>query len=275
VGEGKRRLASSTGLPRVQEHEPTPSPAGKGERRERPILFSAPMVRALLDGRKTQTRRVVKPQPTPEVVDAGVISSGNPAANGVWSWLDSKELEWASTVGDDFRCPYGVPGDVLWVREAWTPVPASAYRMSEGVQQTVNPSDPYMAAIYAAGWDRSIPKWKPSIHMPRWASRLTLKITDVRVERLNDISEADALAEGLVEYDPTDEDPAEFAWDDERGRGEVFNNAVSAYRDLWNHINDPGSWAANPWVWAVSFEVVGSANGASPAGSQLGLKRNS
>jgi hypothetical protein len=129
---------------------------------------------------------------------------------------------------------------LLWVREAFTCVPASAYRLSEGVEQTVNPSDPYEAAIYAAGWDRGIPKWKPSIHMPRWASRITLRVTDVRVERLNEISEADALAEGMTF-------PEGMQWG---------NDPVDAYAGLWNHINGPGAWDLNPWVWCVSFEAV-------------------
>ena len=220
----------------------------------RPILFSGPMVRALLDGTKTQTRRAVKPQPPAEVQDAGVISSGNPEANGTWLWLDHIDLDCASQVGDDSRCPYGVPGDLLWAREAWTLVPATAYRMSEGLEQTVNPQDPHDAAIYCQGWDRSIPKWRPSIHLPRWASRLTLPIVDVRIERLSAISDADARAEGIVEIAPADrrDGMRHFGVP---GLKIDQPTPARAYIALWAAINGQASANANPWVWAVSFEV--------------------
>jgi hypothetical protein len=240
--------------------------AEKMEGRERPILFSAPMVRALLAGTKTQTRRIVKPQP------GRVFSPGDvPVTSGELYAYATLDEGWMlvraghqprenALVG---RCPYGVPGDVLWVREAFTCVPASAYRMSEGVQQTVNPDDPYEAAIYAAGWDRSIPKWKPSIHMPRWASRITLRITDVRVERLNDISEANAKAEGIVQLEPPAHNGRRNFGVENMGPdvSPVCNQPTAgrAYRFLWERINGSGSWDANPWVWAVSFERVDQA----------------
>jgi hypothetical protein len=236
--------------------------------KERPILMSAPMVRACLRevDPKTQTRRVVKPQPDwlPEVHSVERTEA--------LFWPLAGEGRGHQCGAPLTRCPYGVPGDTLWVREAWTQVPASAYRMSEGVQQTVNPGDPDMAAIYAAGWDRSIPKWRPSIHMPRWASRITLRITDVRVERLQDISEADAKAEGVHRIG---EEYASFAdpescwhqgpnlWTVESagpiGGSLSSPTAAGAYRMLWEDINGwdgPGSWDANPWVWALSFERI-------------------
>lgn len=198
--------------------------------RERGILFSAPMVRALLAGTKTQTRRIVKPP-------IGGINWGK-------------------------RCPYGQPGDRLWVREKWAPVTATAYRMSDGVQQTVNPNDEDTAAIYAAGWDRSGPgRWRPSIHMPRWASRITLEVTGVRVERLQEISPADACAEGAAEIlDRPHADPLRSAAYDKFGvtlnDGERYAGSVAAYAALWESINGPGSWDANPWVWVVEFKRV-------------------
>ena len=161
--------------------------------KERPILFSAPMIAALLDGTKTQTRRVVKAS------------------------------------GEGVRCPYGKPGDRLWVRETHALVTATAYRASVGVQQTVNPSDPSEAAIYRAGWDRTrSTRWRPSIHMPRWASRISLAITEVRVERLQAITAADARAEGVA--------------------------GVAEYRLLWDVIHGADAWEVNPWVWVVVFE---------------------
>ena len=225
--------------------------------RSRPILFSSAMIRALLDGRKTQTRRVVKPQP--------VVAS-----DGCWSWSPHRAQGLHHGQGGSVRdmlqclppyCPYGVPGDVLWARESWTRVPASAYRMSEGVQQTIDPSDPDMAAIYAAGWERSIPKWRPSIHMPRWASRLMLEITDIRVERLQDISEEDAQAEGVGEYacpgPHRGPGATYFTADPTAGEDMPISRTtpIAAYKALWEHINGCGSWDANPWVWVLTFTV--------------------
>jgi hypothetical protein len=212
-------------------------------------LFSGAMVRALLAGQKSQTRRAVKPQPV-SVGYQPLISFNRGVAE--WSFgredVDARGLRW-------WRCPYGAPGDRLWVREAFTVVPASAYRMSEGIQQTVNPDDPDVAAIYAAGWDRSIPKWRPSIHMPRWASRLTLQVTDVRVERLQDISGADAFDEGIrFTLERREDGGGKSGWGIE---GEVQGNTPEhGYSLLWDRINGAGSWQANPWVWAVSFKVT-------------------
>lgn len=239
--------------------------------KERPILFSAPMVRAILDGRKTQTRRVVKGRWLSLVERVLEI-------NGEWVW---------DTIEYELTTPFGRPDDRLWVRENFTVVPASAYRMSEGVQQTVNPNDPYEAAIYASGWDRSIPKWKPSIHMPRWASRITLEITGVRVERLQDISEADAIAEGIYNQPPSANDRdwyksycadrmEEPDWVNfekgvwiapgtrqgfgiakaDRERPQWGPTAAFAYRCLFEHINGPKSWEENPWVWVVEFRRI-------------------
>ena len=188
--------------------------------KERPILFSGPMVRAILAGTKTQTRRVVKPQ-TAILTDATARSIG----------IQPPARENPPVI----PCPYGAPGDLLWVRETHAIVPASAYRCSREedgspVPHRVSP-DGEEWAVYRAGWSRSDPhRWRPSIHMPRWASRLTLRVTDVRVERLQAISEADARAEGVA--------------------------SVAEYAALWDAINGAGSWAANPWVWAIGFEVV-------------------
>jgi len=188
--------------------------------KERPIIFSAPMVRAILAGAKTQTRRVMKPQFAADAVPAempatdpigGWVVGGH---SGVW-WCD------AAANPDDARlCPYGQPGDRLWVRETFAIVPRTAYRCSKGVQQVLRPDDDHDAAIYRAGWDRSNGGfcWRPSVHMPRWASRITLEVTGVRVERLQEISEADFIAEG---------------------------NPWGVYLN---------SWAANPWVWVVQFK---------------------
>jgi hypothetical protein len=211
--------------------------------KERPILFSAPMVRALLAGTRTQTRRVLKGlQP--------------------WGIKDGKP-EWA-IAGTQPKCPYGQPGDRLWCKEAH----AFSVIDPEGLDWCDDPEN--YDVIYradehqpAGGWrdsDGNViqPKWRPSIHMPRWASRITLEVTGVRVERLQDISEADAMAEGIVEcpIPADDEGPRRIGymvWPDD-GKSGLTATAVAAYRKLWESINGHGSWDANPWVWTIDFK---------------------
>ncbi|MBZ0126401.1 MAG: hypothetical protein K8F32_08535 [Rhodocyclaceae bacterium] len=185
---------------------------------ERPILFSAPMVRAILDGRKTQTRRIVKPQPTITALDDGRYDA---------AWGGRFALG-CSTPGECLSpwSPYGQPDDRLWVRETFSEF------------DTLNG----MVCWYKAESDdpdywHNV-TWRPSIHMPRRLSRITLEITGVRVERLQEISEADAEAEGCT-ADPCD--------------GPTF---YDDFASLWRRINGPDSWAANPWVWVISFKRV-------------------
>jgi len=218
----------------------------------RPILFSGPMVRALLDGRKTQTRRIVKPQPPAAAKDAGVIASGSDS-NGIWWWLDSTDLMEAGPVGDEFRCPYGVPGDLLWVRETH-----AQFAVGEGRDRPVPQCAAYRSTCAADGtfdyvngrgevMNLKITKWTSAIHMPRWASRLTLRLHDVRVQRLREISEADSRAEGARCLDIVS------------GRetmDERIGSYASHYRHIWEEINGQGSWNANPWVWALTFAVL-------------------
>jgi hypothetical protein len=180
--------------------------------KERPILFSAPMVRALLDGSKTQTRRVAK------LTDAAHVKE--PRGHRRWHPGDPAA---------SLACPYGQPGDRLWVRETW--IDASSALHS--------------CVIYRAdGNDQACGQpWKPSIFMPRWASRITLEITAVRCERLQDISEADAMADGAPWTPCTYEHPD---WTPYR----------LGYCKLWESINGPDSWSANPWVWVIEFKKV-------------------
>lgn len=209
---------------------------------ERPILFSAPMVRALLDGTKTQTRRVVKPQfaadalpcemPATDPIGGWVV----PGHSGLW-WCDA-----AANADDARRCPYGKPSDRLWVREAWARINRThgIERITTGVVEYAHRADmaPAMAAdrLFYGGM------WRPSIHMPRAASRITLEVTGVRVERLQEITRGDAMAEGCPFPNmAAGHDPREW------------------YAKLWNDINGPGSWDANPWVWAITFRRVDSA----------------
>lgn len=213
---------------------------------ERPILFSGPMVRAILEGRKSQTRRVLK---NPEYY-------GCPTGDCPHQYGHECDAAMQVHALPDVRIKVG---DTLWVRESWY---CDDYRVQRGPYLQPDDMDLDQARadgilIYAADklhpYEQEQPIWKPSIHMPRWASRITLKVTDVRVERLQDISEADAIAEGIVRYEPTLEDAAEYA----ATEGQMIeNNPRQAFRDLWTSINGQASWDANPWVVAYSFERV-------------------
>jgi len=208
--------------------------------KERGILFSAPMVRALLAGTKTQTRRALKRQPWASCS----IEEGNEGESPfVYSALHGAgpghEVEESRT---PCRCPYGMPGDRLWVRETWAQ------------PTTLDPGPTFYRADYpacAAGFSNLPPPdeitWKPSIHMFRKDSRILLEIVSVRVERLRDISEADAAAEGWPRRPEVSDDPQVHA-----------DAARDWYMDLWEQINGVGSWGANPWVWVVEFRRIGS-----------------
>lgn len=222
--------------------------------RERPILFSGPMIRALLAGTKTQTRRAAKkPVRHPDL--------GNLYTPGalVLEREPQHVIERAS--------PYGAPGDRLWVREAWAPDPPIdntwASTQWNGCGRTVSEVPERFRhprfCIYAANWLHGPIRWTPSIHMPRWASRITLEVTGVRVERLQAISEADALAEGIRWLNGM----ATF----NDGLHES-DTAVESYAALWEQINGAGSWDANPWVWCVEFRRVVPASPTSKAGEQ-------
>ncbi|MGE4195933.1 MAG: hypothetical protein AB7G11_02260 [Phycisphaerales bacterium] len=204
--------------------------------RERPIIFSGPMVRALLDGRKTATRRVIRGVHKVEMPEYGPVDCIKD-----WDGCPSR-LDWAPRNWE--ICPYGVAGERLWVRETW-----SYYRPFGG-----DPTDQviYRADLDECGqcplmldgrkvWVNVREPWKPSIYMPRWASRITLEITDVRIERLQAISEDDAVAEGLQPV---------VSW-----TGLVVS-ARFRFEKLWDSLNGkrPGcAWADNPWCWTIAF----------------------
>lgn len=204
---------------------------------DRPILFSAPMVRAILDGRKTQTRRVVKsPWKKREIVNLRSFYNDN---GNSWSGEFDDPHNWGiPNVIDqdplsvyDMACKYGSRGDRLWVRETFGCLGRSP---KDGA-----PSDSEKSTTCYKATDRvpeHIIKWRPSIHMPRWASRITLEITNVRVERLQDISEADSIDEGV----PADSDA----------------EPQDIYMSIWNELNGPASWFSNPWVWVIEFKRV-------------------
>lgn len=214
---------------------------------EKPIIFGGEMVRAILDGRKTQTRRVIKPQP-----------QGSP----YWTWHEG--AFYPNNV--DARparlvCPYGQPGNKLWVRETWwedSPLAAEVLlgrtgkligydatpecymRVKEGITEYRTDAHP---PSVRAEWEM-FSQWRrrSPIHMPRWASRLTLEITDVRAERIKELSWADAIAEGITNRDIC----------------KHCDSAQMAFREKWDAINAKRgySWDSNPWVWAITFRVV-------------------
>jgi hypothetical protein len=189
---------------------------------EKPILFSGPMVRAIMDGSKTMTRRIVKPQPPPETLEMRLHGD---------EWLPCwEDDDYAGCyvahgdMGHRRRCPYGRPGDRLWVRETFQDDSGLEFDMP--------------MCVYRATDNTAATRWRPSIHMPRWASRITLEVVAVRVERLNDISAYDAISEGIDLTGATD------------------RAARQSFQLLWESINGAGSWAANPWVWVVEFRRV-------------------
>ena len=232
---------------------------------DRPILFSAEMVRAILDGRKTQTRRIIKPQPPAEAesVCRQLYSQEAPEFDGAWTWWAGKPQ---APITKPLFCRYGVPGDTLWVRETWcqgaddgrqVPLRMATLYRADGEHVTLSDGDGF-TQTNRDGSEKS--PWRPSIHMPRWASRITLRITNVRVERLQDIegqhpSESDAIAEGVRAIHHGD---GQYYYSALRDEPHPKNccDPTDAFHELWNDINGAGSWEANPWVWVVAFERV-------------------
>jgi len=205
---------------------------------ERPILFSAPMVRALLAGTKTQTRRILAAARLSHV-QIEENDDGKP-----WPWMYDGERD----ADHWFSCHLGKPGDRLWVREAWRTV------------AEMDPIPPRLLTPAHRIWfeaDRPHQtghgRLRASMHMPRRFSRITLEVTGVRVERLQDISDADAIAEGL------DVLAGVGAIYGIKGTTNWSDDPRQAYRSLWESINGPDSWAANPWVWVVEFKRVKAA----------------
>ncbi|MBD3261036.1 MAG: hypothetical protein GF334_05040 [Candidatus Altiarchaeales archaeon] len=219
---------------------------------EKPILFSGEMVRAILDGRKTQTRRVVKPQAekyTGDILGQPVIY---PWRNGGY---DAKPI----------KCPYGKPGEELWVRETFT----YGYDLNDAHPECAvfDFGDPDM--IFAPGenketrhYARAWSQRKPGIYMPRWASRIQLQVKDIKVKRVQDITESDAIAEGLT-YLPNAKrwgvwDQTNCTIDGRARMTEHFESPVDAFAHLWDSINRKRGygWDKNPWVWVVTFERI-------------------
>lgn len=202
--------------------------------KERPILFTPDMARAILDGRKTQTRRIIKHLP------AGVATIWHDGAE--WNVENAAGNTWLGRL----TCPYGNPGDHLWVRETW------AKQLDGKIIYRADHENWQLADYTTTG------AWRPSIHMPRAASRITLQITDIRAHRLHDITEADAIAEGLHFTVPNS--GPNIYYDNYHTSGwldpEMLNNPIASYLTLWGKINGPHSWRQNPWVWAITFKPI-------------------
>lgn len=202
--------------------------------KERPIIFSAPMVRAILEGRKTQTRRIVKDNP----VDIVTLIGADDKPTGEYGLCFHP-----SVIERRVSCPYGQPGDRLWVRErGWMAPSKTAFTPYVGNERSSPPLNP----------DNLPYKACPSIHMPRWASRIDLEITGIRVERLCNITPEDCWAEGLEAWLENDDNLPKY----EDGSPGKYMNEKTAFRALWQSINGPGSWIENPWVWAVKFKRI-------------------
>ncbi|ENU1225073.1 hypothetical protein [Providencia rettgeri] len=196
--------------------------------KERGIIFNSEMVRAILDGRKTQTRRIINPQP--ELTQ----KSGFKWKGGLFG-AGSDDRETNRNFAHK-NCPLGKIGVRLWVRETFQA--GLCTESTFAYKATHKPSD------LEEGWDEII-KWRPSIHMPRFASRITLEITNVRVERLQSISEEDAKAEG---FDNSQSDAANsIGW---------FEKPIRAFRRAWENIYGTEGWGSNPWVWVIEFKKV-------------------
>lgn len=215
--------------------------------RELPILFSTPMAQAILDDRKSMTRRVIKPQPT--------------FVNKEYSYVICNAIDKPSK---EIKCPYGQPGDLLWVKETWkvgcigdSESPGFSFKYRAG-------ADDYVLNAYPTDEERFdlinkyvIKKgWQPSLLMPKEAARLWLEVTSVRVERLRDITEEDVIAEGTKDGDkyisklpPSGDVDKDIS---------IANWHIACFWELWSSINSKRGygWYANPWVWVVEFKVV-------------------
>lgn len=225
--------------------------------KERGILFNGEMVRAVLDDRKANTRRIVTPQPHSYHDNSLVWAKRLPQGKRHWTpvfWQDGKLLDLGLSL-----CPYGRPGDRLWVREAWRV--GSGYDELPGSKFT-SPSIYYEADGDKKGAGFELGRYRHARFMPRWASRITLEITDVRAERLNDISEEDAIAEGvepncgLLDHTNCKDHFGEWLMYplEKYEGGEPAYSAKESFSTLWESINGEGSWDANPWVWVVEFK---------------------
>lgn len=224
--------------------------------KERGIIFNGEMVRALLDGRKTQTRRIMKVQPERSGLGLRrVVESKNGIDDGKYFWSQSDATGLKSR-SKPFSCPFGTVGDRIWVREAFrvhsraTDVATLVYKASERNSWT---EQTHRVPVAVCNKPATPEKWTPSLHMPRWASRILLEITNVGVQRLQDISSGDAVREGICQL------PASGRYCLSPGDqyfGGASHSAKEVYSWLWSSIYGEESWKTNPWVWVIEFKRV-------------------
>lgn len=218
--------------------------------KERGMIFNGPMVKAILSGQKTQTRRIMKVQPVLNGSFYEVYGAG-------WSkGVKSVPVVHGHSLSNN--CPFGIVGDRIWVRETWQG-PLVDFEHSDDLLRNPEKYEKPENCVYAADGvpapefydadDNLRCCWRPSIHMPRWASRILLEITNVRVERLNDISEQDAIAEGIERYNDDG-----IVYYGPYGKGDC--RPERAFSDLWKSIYGDENWEKNPWVWVIEFKRV-------------------
>ncbi|MDE9483556.1 hypothetical protein [Xenorhabdus bovienii] len=222
--------------------------------KETPIIFNADMVRAILDGKKTQTRRIFK-----QAVGSSLsVDYEYPWATLSWLYGDGPGHEvYERTL--KMQCPYGKIGDQLWVREAFSDLARMRERFASAIGRSVETIttsfEGDIAYRASLGSRADYLKWTPSIHMPRWASRITLEVTDIRVERLQDIKEEDALAEGIK----TGRFGNKSNWRDgfyAPGDNQPCFSTKEAFKYLWQSIYSEENWNNNPWVWVIEFRRI-------------------
>ena len=245
--------------------------------KERPIIFSGEMVRVILDGKKTMTRRVVKSGFINNYKHAHIIKQSSDKRREGKAYFYDKPVGGMVLSSQLVSNPYGKVGDHLWVRETWIQGYDDPLIESEGDDENAvsiiykaDGKEEYRtcSAETAENWgdfsaDSEIVGFKSPIHMPRWASRILLEITDIRVERLNDISEADAVKEGIRNYNFEMEDSPDtyvgythLQKDD--GKSTLYKTPAIAFERLWDTLNAKKGypWSSNPWVWAIEFKVI-------------------
>ncbi|EPC5749808.1 hypothetical protein ACRZ40_000193 [Klebsiella pneumoniae] len=243
--------------------------------KERGMIFNGEMTRAILDGRKTQTRRIMKAQPSEDFTPMNMALDADYKARWYTPGIvdkdgclqpAGKEVFGVANENEGYSCPFGAVGDRIWVREAYrfpaslddvSPTGVGEMAVATGYRKPWAPTFYEFTGTFSDGWKgfetppkvSDAGKLRPSIHMPRWASRILLEITDVRVERLNAISQEDAQAEGmeLTGWRPTYSDPD--------SGGEVMT-PYDNFAQLWESIYGEESWKANPWVWVIEFKRV-------------------